>query len=82
MEFGRQMNAELARSGSKKVEAAMAAIHQRDPQRWGSRSKMYELWAQYRGAKGKLIIPLLRRGPLPGRKWISWTSPGIFLDQI
>ena len=48
MNLAGSKEAELAKAP--KVEAAMAAIHRRNP-RWGTRSKMFALWAAYKADK-------------------------------
>jgi hypothetical protein len=45
-QFGREVEEELRRGGT--LKAAMATVYRRAPGRWRSRTRMFELWAQYR----------------------------------
>jgi hypothetical protein len=50
-EFGRLVEIERGRGGQ--VGTAMEAVRRRSPRRWGSRSKMFALWKQYRADKAR-----------------------------
>jgi hypothetical protein len=57
-EFGRLI--EIERGRGSQLGPAMDAVRRRSPRRWGSRSKMFDLWGQYLADKVQRARPAVK----------------------
>ena len=79
-EFGRLVELERKQNPSRreKLDTLFHRVRRTDPRRWGSRPKMYRLWAEYK--KDRARQPVYRPGRLV--RWIEISREASGLEKL